>query len=78
MAPGFQNSCPSVPNSSPLSCYNREFTGFWDINGDHTGTSTSAGNAPPDSNTKAGYMLLVNADLATSEAYPPGDQRSLS
>ncbi len=66
---GFQNSCPAVPNSSPLSCYNREFTGFWDINGDHTGTNTAAGNGPPDSNTKAGYMLLVNADLATSEAY---------
>src|SRR5579859_6592321 len=52
-----------------LACSNREFGGFWYIAGDHTGTSNAAGNAPPDSNTDAGYMLLVNADLATSEAY---------
>jgi len=52
-----------------LACSNREFGGFWFIGGDHTGTTTAAGNPPPDSNTNAGYMLLVNADLATSEAY---------
>jgi hypothetical protein len=51
------------------ACSNREFGGFWFIGGDHTGTTTAAGNPPPDSNTNAGYMLLVNADLATSEAY---------
>lgn len=51
------------------SCSNREFNGFWYIAGDHTGAATAAGNAPPDSNTDAGYMLLVNSDLATSEAY---------
>ncbi len=51
------------------ACANREFGGFWFIGGDHTGTTTAAGNPPPDSNTNAGYMLLVNADLATSEAY---------
>lgn len=59
----------AIPNTNPLSCYNREFTGFWFIGGDHTGTTTAAGNAPPAAGTKAGYMLLVNADLATSEAY---------
>jgi hypothetical protein len=52
-----------------LACSNREFGGFWFIGGDHTGTTTAAGNPPPDSNTNAGYMLLVNADLAASEAY---------
>jgi hypothetical protein len=63
------NVAPVVPTSSPLSCANREFTGYWFISGDHTGTNTAAGNSPPDSLTDAGYMLLVNADLATSEAY---------
>jgi hypothetical protein len=52
-----------------LACSNREFGGFWFINGDHTGTTTAAGNPPPDSTVDAGYMLIVNADLATSEAY---------
>jgi hypothetical protein len=63
-------SVPSaIPNTDPNSCNNREFGGFWFISGDHTGTTTAAGNPPPDSTTDAGYMLLVNADLATSEAY---------
>jgi hypothetical protein len=52
-----------------LACANREFGGFWFIGGDHTGTTTAAGNPPPDSTSNAGYMLIVNADLATSEAY---------
>jgi len=52
-----------------LACSNREFGGFWFIGGDHTGTTTAAGNPPPDSTTAAGYMLVVNADLAASEAY---------
>jgi hypothetical protein len=63
------NVAPAVPATSPLSCANRELTGYWFISGDHTGTNTAVGNNPPDSLTDAGYMLLVNADLATSEAY---------
>lgn len=51
------------------ACSNREFGGFWFIGGDHTGSSTAAGNNPPSATTNAGYMLVVNADLATSEAY---------
>ena len=51
------------------ACSNREFSGFWFIGGDHSGTTTAAGNAPPSATTSAGYMLVVNADLATSEAY---------
>jgi len=63
-------SVPSaIPITDPNSCNNREFGGFWFINGDHTGTATAVGNNPPALGTDAGYMLLVNADLATSEAY---------
>ena len=60
---------PNCTGTGVAACSNREFNGFWYIAGDHTGTTTAAGNAPPDNNTNAGYMLLVNADLATSEAY---------
>ncbi|HZE85776.1 MAG TPA: hypothetical protein VE035_15770, partial [Puia sp.] len=72
--PGARNTpncnVPSaIPNTDPNSCYNREFGGFWFISGDHTGAATAAGNAPPSAGTDAGYMLLVNADIATSEAY---------
>lgn len=62
-----QNNCGSA--TGVQACSNREFGGFWFIGGDHTGTATAAGNNPPDNTTDAGYMLLVNADLATSEAY---------
>jgi hypothetical protein len=65
----YKPSCGSVLTNNPLSCTMREFGGFWYIMGDHTGTNTTTGNAPPDNNTDAGYMLLVNSDLATSEAY---------
>ena len=64
-----QNNCSALPNTGIYACSNREFGGFWYIGGDHTGSATAAGNAPPAVGTDAGYMLLVNADLATSEAY---------
>lgn len=63
-----QNNCGSVTTGA-TACANREFNGFWFIGGDHTGTTNAAGNAPPGATTPAGYMLVVNADLATSEAY---------
>ncbi|HTI94696.1 MAG TPA: T9SS type A sorting domain-containing protein [Puia sp.] len=62
-----QPNCGSATGAQ--ACSNREFGGFWYIGGDHTGTTTAAGNNPPNASTDAGYMLLVNADLATSEAY---------
>jgi hypothetical protein len=62
-----QNACGGATGSQ--ACSNREFNGFWFIGGDHTGTTTAAGNNPPSATTNAGYMLVVNADLATSEAY---------
>ncbi|UAY52793.1 T9SS type A sorting domain-containing protein [Ferruginibacter albus] len=60
-------SCSGAP--AGLSCSNRMFTGFWDIIGDHTGTNNSIGNGPVASGTKGGYMLSVNSDVVTSEAY---------
>ncbi|MEP7258466.1 MAG: hypothetical protein ABI687_08760, partial [Flavitalea sp.] len=62
-----KNSC--VAASGPTACVNRMFTGYWDIIGDHTGSATSAGNAPVSPGTLGGYMLAVNADYATTEAY---------
>jgi hypothetical protein len=64
-----QPNCSASPSTGIYACSNREFGGFWYIGGDHTGSSTAAGNTPPALGTDAGYMLLVNADLATSEAY---------
>jgi hypothetical protein len=61
------NSCAGFTGVN--ACSNREFNGFWDISGDHTGSVTPAGNPPPSNTTSSGYMLVVNADLATSEAY---------
>ncbi len=73
----FQNAqkrpnCPTPaggPPPVPLSCNNRMFNGHWDIIGDHTGSTTPAGNTPKAVGTRGGYMLVVNADYATSEAY---------
>ena len=62
-----QPNCTGGTGSN--ACSNREFSGFWFIGGDHSGTTTAAGNAPPSATTNSGYMLVVNADLATSEAY---------
>lgn len=58
---------PSPPAN--LNCNNRMFGGHWDIIGDHTGSSTAAGNSPVAPGTRGGYMLVVNADYAPSEAY---------
>lgn len=66
----FQPYCttaPAVPVTD--SCRNRMHGGFWDIMGDHTGTNTAAGNPPVKPGVKGGYMLMVNADVVTSEAY---------
>jgi hypothetical protein len=66
---GRANNCPSVAINDPSSCTNRMFGGHWDVAGDHSGTNNAAGNAPPDLNTSAGYMLEVNADYVASEVY---------
>lgn len=65
-------NCVTSNAGSPPSifaCANRMFSGHWDIMGDHTGASTAAGNSPVSPGSRGGYMLVVNADYATSEAY---------
>jgi hypothetical protein len=57
------------PPPVPAACANRMFGGHWDIIGDHTGTTTAAGRTPTASGSRGGYMLVVNADVITSEAY---------
>ncbi|MEO6314163.1 MAG: T9SS type A sorting domain-containing protein [Chitinophagaceae bacterium] len=57
---------PIAPNDS---CAGRMFGGFWFISGDHTGTMDAIGNPPPGPGATGGYMLAVNADIATTEAY---------
>lgn len=66
----FQPNCSTAP-AVPItdSCRNRMHGGFWEIMGDHTGTNNAAGNPPVPVGTKGGYMLMVNADVVTSEAY---------
>jgi hypothetical protein len=66
----FQPYCTSAP-AVPVtdSCRNRMHGGFWDIMGDHTGSNNAAGNPPAKPGLKGGYMLMVNADVVTSEAY---------
>ncbi len=56
------------PPPAAASCDNRMFGGYWDIIGDHTGSTTPAGNNPVNG-TRGGYMLVVNADYNTTEAY---------
>jgi hypothetical protein len=65
-----------VPNcNAPLpipaadSCKFRMFNGNWEIEGDHTGATTKYGNNPPANGSRGGYMLVVNADYVTSDAY---------
>ncbi len=60
-------SCPT--GSGPHACSNRMFGGHWDIIGDRTGATTADGNPPASPGSMGGYMLVVNADYATSEAY---------
>ncbi|TAG99594.1 MAG: T9SS C-terminal target domain-containing protein [Sphingobacteriales bacterium] len=54
------NYTGSTPSSS-----DRVFS-VWEIYGDHTGTTTSAGNPPAASGANRGYMLMVNG------TYTPG------
>ena len=62
-------SLPAGPIPVTDSCAKRMHGGFWEIMGDHTGTSNSIGNPPAAPGTRGGYMLMVNADNVTSEAY---------
>ncbi|NII23859.1 T9SS type A sorting domain-containing protein [Pseudoflavitalea sp. X16] len=59
----------ATPPLAPAACENRMWQGHWDIIGDHTGSTTPAGNPPVAPGTRGGYMLVVNAAYPTSEAY---------
>jgi len=60
---------PAGPIPINDSCVHRMHGGFWDIIGDHTGTSNAIGNPAVPSGVNGGYMLVVNSDVLTSEAY---------
>ena len=61
-ASGATNNAVSIPNST------RVFN-LWDIIGDHTGAaSPTLGNPPAAPGTVGGYMAVVNASYATSNA----------
>ena len=62
-------SCSGGVIASADSCKYRMFGGNWEIEGDHTGSTGRWGNNPPAAGTTGGYMLLVNADYITSDAY---------
>lgn len=62
-----KNDCGTT--TAPFDCNNRMHGGFWDVDGDHSGTSNSIGNVPPSAAADAGYMLVVNADYIASEVY---------
>lgn len=63
------NCTTPTPIPAADSCKFRMFNGNWEIEGDHTGTTSLWGNNPPASGTTSGYMLVVNADYITSNAY---------
>jgi hypothetical protein len=62
---------PTCGSGAPVNddCNNRMHNGHWDIIGDHTGQTTGASNAPVANGVQSGYMLMVNADMVTSEAF---------
>jgi hypothetical protein len=62
-------NCGSLTPPNQNACGNRMFGGHWDIIGDHTGSTTPDGNNPVASGGTGGYMLVVNSDYATGEAY---------
>lgn len=64
-------NCNVTPPATTTAnnCNNRMFGGHWDIDGDHSATTTSTGNPPPAAGTNSGYMLMVNADYVASEVY---------
>ena len=67
MTPNCNVPAGAIPKND--SCVHRMHGGFWDIIGDHTGTSNSTGNLAVASGATGGYMLVVNSDVVTSEAY---------
>lgn len=65
----YQPNCGSLAATDPNACANRMFGGHWDIIGDHTGSTTAAGNPPAAAGQSGGYMLVVNSAYSTGVAY---------
>jgi len=57
------NTSPTGYTGSTPAGSDKVFT-VWDVVGDHTGTSTGAGNPPAAVGANRGYMLNVNASFA--------------
>jgi hypothetical protein len=64
-----RNCTTPSPVPAADSCNNRMFDGNWYIDGDHTGTSNAVGNLPVANGIAGGYMMVVNADYVTTEAF---------
>lgn len=65
-ANGSTNPNSTMPESPAL----RRVFGYWDIGGDHTGSTNPAqGNPPVAPGTGSGYFVLVNASYNTDVAY---------
>jgi hypothetical protein len=63
-----KNSSPSQYSGSTPANSDRVFT-VWDVFGDHTGTTNSAGNAPVGNGVSGGYFLMVNASYQPSTIF---------
>jgi uncharacterized repeat protein (TIGR01451 family) len=63
-----KNTSPTqYTGSSPAS--GDKVYGVWDVMGDHTGTSTGAGNSPAASGATGGYLLAVNATFTPATIF---------
>jgi hypothetical protein len=62
------NTSPTSYTGSTPASSDKVFS-VWDVLGDHTGASSSAGNAPTASGATGGYLLAVNASYAPSVVF---------
>lgn len=63
-----KNTSHTQTTNTAASNSNRVFS-TWQIFGDHTGTTTAAGNPPAGNGASGGYMLIVNASYSPSSVF---------
>jgi hypothetical protein len=63
-----KNTSPTQYTGATPTSADRVF-GVWDIFGDHSGTTTAAGNSPAPSGSNRGYMAIVNASYAPAAVF---------
>jgi uncharacterized repeat protein (TIGR01451 family) len=63
-----KNTSPTQYTGATPSSSQRVF-GVWDVMGDHTGTATTAGNAPAANGVAKGYLLAVNATFTPASVF---------